>query len=235
MQTDEGIWQVDIHLVEREDLWDLDFWMHSFGDVGMIVSSTVKAWGFRLSASRGLYIDIPVHGLFILSYDVQRVIDFLGLNWERYTAGFDTVEEIFDWIAEVEINNERIGIKSLGKLERKEHGNRSMWVNYWSRGILDEEYAPCEEEKKRAQQAALDYFGKKREYEAILGKLEKERLLKGKFNGNKVKEWTGAEGRRLGVLMRRLKEDGRVGLEKVAGMSEEEIKGVVMEVWRRLD
>jgi hypothetical protein len=234
VETEDRVYQVDIHFVEREELWDLDFWMHSLGDVGMIVSSTIKAWGLRLSASRGLYIEIPVHGTFILSYDIYKVITFLGLSCERYEAGFLTVEEIFTWIEGITINNDKIGIKSLGKLERKEHGNRGMWVDYWSRGILDEEYGPCEEAKKRAQQSAIDFFGKRGEYDSILERLERERLAKEKFNANKVREWTGAEGRRLGVLMKRLKEDGRVGVERVGGMSEEEIRSVVMEVWNGL-
>lgn len=208
--------------------------MHSWGDVGMIVSSTVKAWGLRLSASRGLYIDIPLHGPFLLSYDIERVVEFLRLDWDRYGRGFDSVEEIFEWIQGLMINGERVGIKAKGKLEKKEHSNRGMWVDFWSLGDPDTAYTPSNEEKETARRSALDFFGKVPEYEEIVAKLERERVAKEKFNGNLVREWTGAERRRLGVLLKLCKEDGRLGLQRVVEMEEEEIRGIVIEIWRKM-
>jgi hypothetical protein len=109
-----------------------------------------------------------------------------------------------------------------------------MWVEYWSLGEKETAYSPSEEEIQKAHSNALEFFGKEREYSDILARLERERMAKEKFNGNRVREWTGAEGRRLGVLMRSLKEDGRVTLERVREMSEEEIKGVVLDIWKRM-
>ena len=228
---DTMIAQVDVHVVPKDELWGLDFWMHSWGDMGMIVSSTVKAWGLRLSASRGLWVEVPGHGPLILSLDVERIIRFLGLDWERYSRGFDTLEEIYGWIEKITINGERIGVKAGGKVDRREHVKRSMWVQYWTRGE-DATYAPSEEEKSQVFTRALGYFGKSEEYEDIIKQMARDKLAREKYNGFRVREWTGADGKQLGILMKALKEDGRLNKDSVVEMEVEDIRSIVMHVWQ---
>lgn len=230
---DDIVAQLDIHVVPNEDLWGVDFWMHSWGDMGMIVSSTIKAWGLRLSASRGLWVEVPGFGPLILSFDIERIIQFLGLDWDRYARGFDTLEEIYEWIEHITINEERIGVKAGGKVDRREHQKRSMWVAYWKRGE-DARYDPSDEEKSQVFSQALRYFRKKEEYEGIIEQMAREKLAREKFNGFQVREWTGADGKRLGMLMKALKEDGRLNKEAVVDMKVEDIRSIVMHVWQGL-
>ena len=221
--------QVDVHVVERDEVWEIDYWMHSWGDMGMIVSSIIKAWGLRLSASRGLWVEIPGRPVFRLSFSMARIAAFLGLDWERCQRGYATTQELFEWIEEITINGERVGVKSKGKLEMRVHNDRPMWVAFWSRGE-DVAYSPSEEEKRRVFEHALDYFGKMEEYNEVMTQLAKEKSAKGKFNGTKVMEWTGVYGKNLGELMKLLKQDERIkNVDQLIKMKEDDIKALVLE------
>lgn len=233
VSINDVIVQVDVHVVERDDLWEVDYWMHSWGDMGMIVSSVIKAWGLRLSASRGLWVDVPDHGVFALSFSIERIATFLGLDWERYLRGFSTMDDIFQWIDGIEINGEKVGVKSKGKLEKRVHNDRPMWVSYWTRGE-DTEYAPSNDERQKVFQQAIDYFGKRKELEDIMDEIACNRIAKEKFNGKRVMEWTGATGKKLGELMKELREDRRLGRDEIVRMEAEEIQHIVMEYWKRM-
>ena len=226
--------QVDVHVVQQDEVWDIDYWMHSWGDMGMIVSSIIKAWGLRLSASRGLWVEIPGKQVFGLSFDMGRIVRFLGLDWDRYQRGFETVQDLFVWIEGITINGERVGVKSSGKLMMKMHNDRPMWVAFWSRGE-DVAYTPSDEEKSRVFEQALDYFEKRKELDDIMAQLAKEKCAKDKFNGKKVIEWTSACGKNLGELMKVLKQDDRVkNVDNLIAMTDEEIRGIVMEYHTRM-
>ena len=230
---EDEIFQVDIHVVEREEIWDIDFWMHSYGDMGMIVSSIVKAWKLRLSSSRGLWVEIPQSSRpFVLSLDINRIGTFLGLDWRRYQEGFKTKAEVFEWIEGVTINGRQVGVKAKGKLEKRLQDDRPMWVAFWTRGE-DEAYEPTDEEQKAVFEQAVDYFGKRAEFEKVLFEWARDKDAKEKLNARRVTAWTGANGKALGDLMKKLRIDARLSKDALMEMNVDEVKEVVLAVSRK--
>ena len=230
ISLEDVIVQVDVHVVPSEEQWSVDYWMHSWGDMGMIISSMIKPWGLRLSASRGLWVNVHGLGMFVLSLDMERIASFLGLDWSKFNRGFKSTDELFEWMTEVSINGQQIGVKRNGKLE-KAHQSRPMWAAYWERGEHGE-YDPSEEEKRAVFRKALDYFNKRQDFEDTMAKLERECIAREKFNGHRVAEWTGLRGKRLGLLMKVLRGDERLMLKNVINLCDEDIKGIVLESWR---
>jgi hypothetical protein len=232
VELEGGIFQVDVHVVEKEEMWDIDFWMHSYGDTGMIVSSILKAWKLRLSALRGFWVDIGESSCrpFVLSLDMERIATFVGLDWKMYQEGFHTTVELFEWIEGVNLNGKRVGVKAKGKLEKKTHDNRPMWLAFWSRGD-NAAYEPTEEEQKRIFDQAVEYFGKQEELEKVLSEMARDKDAKEKLNGFWVMEWTGAKGRALGELMKTLKRDDRLSKDGLIAMDLDEVEKTVLEVW----
>ena len=51
----------------------------------------------------------------MLSLSIARITQFLGLDWERYVQGFETIDELFEWIEGITINGDNVGVKSKGK------------------------------------------------------------------------------------------------------------------------
>jgi hypothetical protein len=232
VELEGGLFQVDVHVVEKEEMWDIDFWMHSYGDTGMIVSSILKAWKLRLSASRGFWVDIGEASCrpFVLSLDMEGIATFVGLDWKRYQKGFRTTADLFEWIEGVTVNGKRVGVKAKGKLEKKTHDDRPMWLAFWSRGD-DSAYEPTEEEQKLVFDQAVDYFGKREELEKVMLELARDKVAKEKLNGFRVMEWTGAKGRALGELMKTLKKDDRLSKDALVAMGSDEVEKTVLEVW----
>ena len=111
-------------------------------------------------------------------------------------------------------NGRRAGVKAKGKLNDRDHPERTMWVTFWGRGE-DIAYDVSDEEKNEIFQQALVYFGKSEEYSALLKQLEIQRMTKEKFNGNRVKEWTGTDGKALGSLMKKLRGNPRLSFEQI--------------------
>jgi hypothetical protein len=227
---DEIIVQVDVHVVPSEEMWRVDYWMHSYGDMGMIISSMIKAWNLRLSSSRGLWVEVPGVGVFTLCRDAQRIGEFLGLDWERYNRGFDSVEDLFSWMERIRINGKAVGVKKRGKLEIRTHQKRMMWCAFWERGE-DVAYDPSAEEKEQVFQTALDYFGKRQELKDIQKKLERDKLAREKLNANIVMELTGLHGKSLGLFMKALKGDERL-MSNVADLPDETIKCIILKRWK---
>ena len=232
VELDGEMFQVDVHVVERKEIWDIDFWMHSYGDTGMIVSSILKNWKLRLSASRGLWVEIAEcpSKPFVLSLDMERIATFVGLDWRRYQEGFHTTADLFQWIEGVTLDGKRVGVKAKGKLEKKSHDDRPMWFAFWSRGE-DAAYEPTEEEQKIVFGQAVDYFGKREELETVLFEFARNKAAKEKLNGVRVMAWTGAKGRALGDLMKTLKSDARLNKGALMAMSLDEVQKIVLEVW----
>lgn len=97
--------QIDIHVCKSEDVeWEM--FHNSYGDLMQILGVMNRSIGLTAN-DRGLHLrlqDIEVYNkkksLIYLSKDPKEVMDFLGLNHERYfDQGFASNEEIYDWCA----------------------------------------------------------------------------------------------------------------------------------------
>jgi len=74
---------------------------------------------------------------------------------------------------------------------------------------------------------ALAFFGKREEHDASVQANERRLRLKAIWNGRKVGEWTGGNGRMIGKVMNLLRQT--IGEEKIGQMTEEELKQHVLQ------
>lgn len=74
---------------------------------------------------------------------------------------------------------------------------------------------------------ALAFFGKREEHDALVEANERRLRLKAIWNGKKVGEWTGGNGRVVGKVMKLLRQT--IGEEKIGQMTEEELEQHVLQ------
>ncbi|KAK6419323.1 hypothetical protein LTR95_017075 [Oleoguttula sp. CCFEE 5521] len=144
----EGIYaQIDVETVAPE----LEKWRSfhdAYGDLSGIIGYMTTKFGFSI-CDKGLRLRLqefddaskpewshfkPVvdEGRILLSSDVDRVLDFLGLSSAKYHADFVTMDEVFDWAKDC-----RMVSGPLGELWRKEvktnklKANRSMFLDFF--------------------------------------------------------------------------------------------------------
>ncbi|KAI9652523.1 MAG: hypothetical protein M1831_006714 [Alyxoria varia] len=98
--------QIDVHPVRPEG-WEWAVFHNSHGDLYNLLDFCVRPWGLALDDEvAGLVVRIPEverAGLRILSEVkltgfAREVLRFLGLDLGRYDKGFESEEQLFEWI-----------------------------------------------------------------------------------------------------------------------------------------
>lgn len=119
--TKDAYFQLDLEIVSP-DLKDWTAFYGSYGDLVGILGNAVTNFGFDVT-DRGLrlrlqeaddsgrgeweHFQLPLEeGRMMLSSDPKKVMEFFGLNVERYYSGFGSEVEIFEWLGECRMISE---------------------------------------------------------------------------------------------------------------------------------
>ena len=115
-------------------------------------------------------------GLVFLSSDPRHVMEFLGLSVESFDAGFNTLDELYEWLGTCRLlSTETIKYKRNNAHERRREHNRPIFTRFfdeWIPAHLDVDADPDKEEHFRKIQnlrqtyleEAIEYFSKREEY-----------------------------------------------------------------------
>lgn len=102
-----GVYQVDLNIVETKTVFDLTHFCLSYGDVGMIIPFYLKQLDLRLTRENGLCyaVKLPLHGTmkcYSITTDTVQICDILGLEYTKWHSGFGSRQDVFDWLAPLE-------------------------------------------------------------------------------------------------------------------------------------
>jgi hypothetical protein len=136
------------------------------------------------------------------------MMEFLGLDPERKYHGFDTLEEVYDWIISSKYyNTELFLLDNLTQSDRKRNKKRPTF-NKFLEYVKDIPYTSegyhFEKNKTKYLDLIDESFPEVHFMEQIksLRKLDEEnQKAKEKFNGDLVKEWTGLKDKELGKVI----------------------------------
>ena len=229
-QTPEK-YQIDLIGIGK---WKLDYALRyfSFGDHANILGKLIS-YHFSLKHSfNGLYYSfVKDSGNFknniFLSLDYVDALDLLGLSHYKFIEGFATEEEIFEWIYESPLMNTTIF--DFDKMTNRDatRDRKRKFYNSWLDFLKTKEPKVVERLTKEERDNILEknFEG----FKQVKDSLEMHYKLlceyREKFNGNIVKEISGFEGKKLGNLMKNLKE--LLPEYKVRHMTSEEVKDFI--------
>lgn len=155
---------------------------------------------------------------------------------DTWKAGFPTQQAAFEWAAGSRFLDPRILGGKKNRSKRKEIGKRDMYNNFcaWAQDQPRDKSKP-EWTPETVVAEALVFFGKKSEYDALMGEYrrlemmhEEKRRLKTMLSGTLVKEWTGLHHLEVKKVVDRTRE--KLGGESAMfGMGTDEIRKVVQE------
>lgn len=103
-------------------------------------------------------------------------------------------------------------------------GNATVESNSLHQGV--QETTDKEAVRESVKQEALIFFGKREEHDSLVQANERRLRLKVIWNGRKVGEWIGGNGRLIGKVMAHMRQT--IGEEKIGQMTEEELKEHVL-------
>ena len=187
--TTEEYAQVDIEIVSPELLEWYTFYS-SYGDMAGLLGHIVHNLGFTVS-DLGLWLRLKVldlsktvhsanvagkDGMILLSSDPSLVMEFLGLSVEAYNAGFQTLNELYEWLGACRLLAvEAIKVKRDNAHELNREKKRTVYSNFLYEWLpahtavdanKDEVKASfnLDEYREKYAQEAIAVFAKQKEY-----------------------------------------------------------------------
>ncbi|ETW81566.1 hypothetical protein HETIRDRAFT_316994 [Heterobasidion irregulare TC 32-1] len=249
--------QVDVHVCAEVPQFERVVFFHGYGDLGMIIGCLARSVGLHLG-DHGLkvsytrrYIALqsiagPEYALlwvqinsqdlapttspaFPLSASFDRILMFLGLSLDRWSAGLSTREEAFEWVATSRFYSP-VRIRER-QLRAKRRVDREMYQAFiqWNEARANRDITHQEQAEPLSDVAdeALVYFEKKEEFSRLVKENQRRVRLKQTWNGNVVGGWTGWYGHGVARVMEYVRE--KLGEDRILEMEESELRAAVME------
>jgi hypothetical protein len=203
--------QVDI-IATKSDEFESSYQYFNYNDLGNLVGRVAHSMGLKLGhdgltykfmgAERYVFKEIK------LLDDWEDVLPVLGYDWNRYKQGFDTLEDLFEFVVSSPFFN-----KAIYALENRNHAARtrdSKRKTYMEFLTWLEDYEETDIQLGAKYADRLDYIGNKvpsfwEQYDATVAEFEQAQEYKKRFNGELVSQWTGLEKQELGKFMAWLK------------------------------
>lgn len=206
------VFQVDLILVPLEE-FDFSLAYFSWNDVGNLTGRVAYKMGLKL-ADNGLWLPFRdgdrLFRSLLLTHDFGRAIEFLGFDPARWQAGFDTLEDIYRFIAE-----SRYFDPAIYLLENRNHRSRVRDAKRPTyTGFLQwlQQHPPVSafnawpERKIDWLSRIFEHFpGTETAWRQADRDLVKAKMIRSKFNGEMIGRATGLSGKTLGALMSRIR------------------------------
>lgn len=174
----------------------------------------------------------------IISKDIKKIFEFAEYDYDKYLEGFETLDEIFDYIIDNKYFDHNIfQLKNLGRIDRKRNLRRKSYnafIKYISDNNITKEYS---HKSKEEYLIDIDNYFPEAELIKKLDNLEKiditNKFISNKFNGNIVMSWIkGLEGKELGGIIHRFREELDENYnEFIINSSHEQIKDKFLNIY----
>ena len=230
-----GGFQVD-YFVRAAELLEPTYHYLSFNDLGNLIGKIYRRLGLKYGEDGLRYVfrraSQPSYKRELLvSRDWPRILAFLELDVPAWEAGFADLEAMFTWVVAspwFSVAPYREDSRA-GKTERRARTRPTMarFLAWLDEAGIDRECA-----YRAGRDAYVDTiaaaFPEAELPEALAEERAREReaeALRAKFDGDRVREWTGLDGKPLGAFLRRFSRT--YPAERLAGMDAEAIRAAV--------
>ena len=203
--------QIDFMVIQPED-YDSNYHYLAFNDLGNFIGRIAQSMGLKYG-QEGLWYnhfqnDQKV-GKIMISKDYPRIFEFLGLDYNKWITGFDSLEEIFEYIIQSpNFDSQMYEMSSLNKINRERNMKRKSYMSFlaYIENNHPNVFGP-EHNKAKVLKDASEFFDcnvfteiKRFEYEHA-----ENNYASAKFNGGIVMRTYGLKGKDLGDAMTNFK------------------------------
>jgi hypothetical protein len=204
--------QIDFICVPAED-YDSNYHYLAFNDLGNFIGRIAQSMGLKYG-QEGLWYnhfhnDQKV-GKVMISKDYPKIFEFLGLSYDKWIEGFDSLEEIFEYIIQSpNFDSLMYQMSSLNKVNRERNLKRKSYVSFLEYieenypNVFGPEFYKDEILKDVSKVFDCDVFTEIKRYEY---EYAKRGYVSAKFNGGLVIKRYGVTGKELGDAMSKFKD-----------------------------
>lgn len=225
--------QIDLIYIQP-DCFDYGMSYFKFNDCGNLVGKLAHQYGLK-HGHKGLVLPLRnkdnKFSEVLLTQDHTETLKFLGLSIEAFNRGFDTLGDIFEFIAASPIYSPDLylleNLNSIAKIRDRKRDTYRKFLEFGcsytgprSTKIVD---------KSECLETIFKFFPKALPiYNSEMAKIALIQVAKEKFNGDIVSEWTGLTDIRLGKFMKILRSDFYFTNEVICYLTTEQIRNRVM-------
>jgi hypothetical protein len=212
--------QVDVITLAPEHFDSNEMYL-SYNDLGNFIGRIAQGFGLKYG-QEGLWYEHYFKGMNIaripISKDYRDIFKFLGLSYERWEAGFDELEDIFEYISTCKFFNwEMFQLSQLNKINRERNLKRKSYMSFleWmDKNVADDDHlfdfrTKTQEEYNKMIAEAFPYANLDLEIRRVEYEYCKSLYIKSKFSGGDVMARYGLKGKELG--------DALTGFKNVIG------------------
>lgn len=185
---------------------------YAWSDLGNLLGRIAHSMGLKLGHDGLSYnwrIDTYQFKNEVLLTEFKDILPVLGYSWERYKKGFDTLQDIFEFVVSSPFFNKDIFmLHNRNNAARTRDRKRKTYMEFlkWLETRDDLESYPKAAHKDDWLPFLFSRIkGFEETYQRVKIEWNNAVEYKRKFNGDIVKEYTGLEGKELGVFMQWVK------------------------------
>lgn len=213
---DGGAFQVDLISAPAEH-FGFALGYFAYNDLGNLIGRVAHRQGLKFGHD-GLWLPLRegshCHATLLVTADFESALEFLGFDYERWTQGFDTLEDIFHYVVESEgFAREPYPLEHRSHRARTRDAKRATYAAFlrWldSHPEIPDRYNYPPREYDAKDWALPTLFAAfpalKWQYQAAQQRWERTRACQQRLNGDVVRWITGLQGKALGALMTRIR------------------------------
>jgi len=188
----------------------------SYNDLGNFIGRTAHRLGFKFGHDGLWYVyrdpddDAFVVRRLPVTRSFMAAMMFLGFDYSRWSTGFNTPEDIFEYAASsCYFDPAQFLLHNRASASRRRDRTRKMYnlMLDWIKKkypALNDTSPTTKVDRDEHLKRAMCYFPQFAEdYAGVEMELARSKKLKANFNGHNYMEWFGVEGKELGDLMSR--------------------------------
>ena len=207
-----NMFQVDFIKTSVEE-FDYASQYYSWNDLGNLVGRIAHA-GFTVHRHDGLYFFMRDGDNkfceILLTRDYGAALGYLGYDKDKFNAGFNTLVDIFQYVASsMFFNAEIFLLENRNAVSRVRDRKRPTYTQFlkWCEDTPNLTAFAYPKDKNGWLPRLAEHFPHfQAEYDQALADLAELRAVKAKFHGQMVSQLTGLQGKELGGLMKDFKE-----------------------------
>jgi len=224
--------QIDfIHVPQEQFDYALSYF--SWNDFGNLEGKLARYFGLK-HGHNGLYLPLRdgdnKFDEILLTLDHDKTLKFIGLDSNVFNRGFDTLEEMFDYVTTSPYYSPEWyaleNISSAGRMRDKKRDTYRKFLEYGTKytgPVATKVY-----DKSVYLEHIFEFFPEALpKYKTAMQKLGMQKFVKDKFNGYLVSQVTGLKDKELGQFMKHLREDWYFSPENIVYMSN-------VQLWERV-
>lgn len=201
--------QVDFILTPLS-AWETSQVYFSYNDLHNLIGKISHRFGLKWGYKGLVYsykIDGKKLGDIVITTDYRKALAFLGFDVERYDQGFDSIQEIFDFVVASKYFIPKVfDFDTLNRINRERDSKRTTYAGFVEfiqplKEKNDEFYYFYSDKKVYLGLIDFHFPGFMRKYRDLEKKEERKREIHSLYNGKIVMEWFGIEGKELGAVL----------------------------------